>query len=310
MRIVLTDKELDINKFPADVKVNKISYKELDAFNHNSEVSVIAGSRAMAIKANQLEFPGLRFFQLTSAGFDGVPLEEFDVKGVIVSNAGSTYSVPIAETVVFGMLMMAKRLHANPNNRHIKIQRHYSEITELLNKKVMILGAGSIGTEIAKRLSGFGMTLYGYARKIGDRPYFDSIMCEREELKESIGNYDYIISTLPDNYNTRGFIDKELIGKMKNSAVIVSVGRKAVFDQDDLYEALRNKHIGGAVLDMFEKIPNPLTNKFRRLGNVIVLPGVAAISLEVNDRLKSFCSENILNVLESKTPVCIINEGK
>lgn len=309
MRIVLTDKELDVQQFPVDVKVNKISYKDIDSYNRNCEVVAIAGSRAMAIKANQLDIPMLQFFQLTSAGFDGVPLAELKAKGIKVANAGTTYSAPIAETVVFGMLSMAKKLHANPNNRHVKIQRHYCEITELLNKKVMIIGAGSIGTEIAKRLSGFDMTICGYAQRSGERPFFDSIVCGREELMQSIGEYDYIISTLPENETTNGFINKELIGNMKSSAVILNVGRQAVFNQDDLYEALKNKRISGAVLDMFEKIPNPLTNRFRRSGNVIVLPGVAAISQEVNERLKVFCSKNILRVLESKMPMCIISEG-
>ena len=195
MRIVLTDKDLDNSGFPSDVQVVKITYKTMDAYEHNSDVVAIAGSRAMAIKANKMDFPALKFFQLTSAGFDGVPLKELGQKGVRVANAGSTYSVPIAETVVMGMLLMAKRLHSNPNNRHAKIQRHYIEIRELYDKKVMILGAGSIGTEIAKRLSGFGMTVDGYAQSEGTRTYFNHVICGREVLLSVIGEYDYVIST-------------------------------------------------------------------------------------------------------------------
>ena len=125
-----------------------------------------------------------------------------------------------------------------------------------------------------------------------------------------MGNYDYIVSTLPDNHETKGFIDKEIISLMKKNAVIVNVGRKAVFNEADLYSALKNKQIGGAVLDMFEKLPNPITNKFRRLSNVIVLPGVAAISKEVNDRLKKHMSDNILSVLSGEMPKNMINEVK
>ena len=310
MRIVLTDKDLDNSVFPSDVQVIKITYKTMDAFDHNSDVVAIAGSRAMAIKAEKMNFHGLKFFQLTSTGFDGVPLEEFKNKGVMVANAGSTYSVPIAETVVLGVLLMAKKLHSNPNNRHVKIQRHYNEIQELSEKKVMILGAGSIGTEIAKRLSGFDMTVDGYAKSDRERSYFNRVICGRHELTEEIGNYDYVISTLPDNENTRGFFDKDLIGKMKQTSVIVNVGRKAVFKEDDLFAALKEKSIGGAVLDMFEHIPNPVTNRFRRLRNVIVLPGVAAISREVNRRLKMYCETNIVSAIEGKKVAGIVNEGE
>ena len=310
MRIVLTDKDLDNSFFSSDVQVIKITYKTMDAFDHNSDVIAIAGSRAIAIKAEKMDFHGLKFFQLTSAGYDGVPLENFKNKGVMVANAGSTYSVPIAETVVLGMLLMAKKLHSNPNNRHAKIQRHYNEIQELSEKKVMILGAGSIGTEIAKRLSGFDMTVDGYAQSDKERPYFNRVICGRQKLAEEIRNYDYVISTLPDNENTRGFFDKGLIGKMKQTSVIVNVGRKAVFKEDDLFTALKEKSIGGAVLDMFETIPNPITNRFRRLRNVIVLPGVSAISQEVNRRLKMYCETNIVSAIEGNKAVGIINEGE
>ena len=77
MRIVLTDKDLDSRGFPPDVQVTKITYKTMDAYDHNNNVVAIAASRAIAIKANKMNFPGLKLFQLTSAGFDGVPFEEF-----------------------------------------------------------------------------------------------------------------------------------------------------------------------------------------------------------------------------------------
>ena len=97
---------------------------------------------------------------------------------------------------------------------------------------------------------------------------------------------------------------------MKRTAVIVNVGRKAVFDQADFYLALKKKKIGGAVLDMFERLPNPITNKFRRLNNVVVLPGVAAISQEVNVRLKEHMYSNILASLQSNELKNIINGVK
>ena len=73
MKIVLSDKRLDTEKFPADVKVEYITYKTLDKYNQNPDVIAIVGSRAMAIKAAKMDLRGLKLFQLTSAGFDGVP---------------------------------------------------------------------------------------------------------------------------------------------------------------------------------------------------------------------------------------------
>lgn len=277
----------------------------------NESVIAIAGSRAMSIKCADIAFPALKLFQLTSAGFDGVPCDTYANKNIAVANAGNVYSVPIAETVVFGILQMAKKIRSNPNNRHFNILRGYDRyITELEHKKALIMGAGNIGTAIAQRLQGFGMIIDGYDPYCPPKPQYNIILKTKEELIENLNSYDYIISTLPDNDETKGFINNQLFDCMKRSAVLVNVGRKAVFNNADFYNALKTKKIGGAVLDMFEKIPNPLTNKFRRLKNVIILPGVAAISKEVNPRLKEHMAKNILAAINNEPLQNVINGVK
>jgi len=309
MRIVLSDKSLTGYLFPEDVIVNRISLKSLAAFEHNHEVVAIAGSRAIAKKVAGMNLPGLKLFQLTSAGFDGVPCEQFRKKGVDVTNAGSVYSGPIAETVIFGILYMAKRLHRNPNNRRLKVQRHYSQITEIAGKKILVMGAGNIGTAIASRLQGFEAQIDGYDPFCPEKPEYRRIIRDRAQLKQALSEYDYIVSTLPANQDTEGFINEELFSCMKKTAVIVNVGRNAVFNEKDFYRALKTKKIGGAVLDMFEKLPNPFTNPFRRLSNVVVLPGVAAISQEVNNRLKDHMYKNLLACMNGDTIQNVINRS-
>lgn len=307
MQIVLSDKDLKQEDLPEGVLVKRISYESIDTYEHNQNVVVISGSRAMAIKAANMNFPNLKLFQLTSAGFDGVPNDVYAKKGIAVANAGSVYSVPIAETVVFGILTMAKKLRNNPNNRHFKLQRHYSTITELADKNVLIMGAGNIGTAVADRLRGFEMQIDGYDPYCPEKEQYQSIWRSREELKENLPKYDYIVSTLPDNNETKKFINSEFFGEMKQTAVIINVGRRAVFDENDFYSALKSNIIGGAVLDMFERLPNPITNKFRRLRNVVVLPGVAAISTEVNIRLRSHIISNISSVINGTKIKNVIN---
>lgn len=310
MKLVLSDKIITNYNYPEDTTVKTVSYKELDEFNNNENVVAIAGSRAMAIKCAEMNLPSLKLFQLTSAGFDGVPTEKYAEKGIAVANAGTVYSAPIAETVVFGILQMAKKLRKNPNNRNFKIYRHYNQITELSGKRVLIMGAGNIGTAVADRLLGFDMDIHGYDPYCAEKSQYSKMLRNREDLKANLEKYDYIVSTLPDNDDTKGSINKELFDRMKKSAVIINVGRKAVFNENDFYVALKSKKIGGAVLDMFEKVPNPLTNKFRRLKNVIVLPGVSAISREVNDRLKDHMYKNIIASLKMEEITNVINGVK
>ncbi len=308
---ILTDKDLSVYNFGENTEVIKVTINDLDKFYGDDEVSVIAGSRAMAIKCAEMNLPSLKLFQLTSAGFDGVPCEKYAQKGIAVTNAGSVYSVPIAETVVFGILQMAKKIRKNPNNRRFNILRGYDRyITEVDGKKVLIMGAGNIGTAVADRLSGFGMEIDGYDPYCAEKEQYKRILRTKEDLKNNLNDYDYIVSTLPDNEDTKKFINKELFDCMKNTAVIVNVGRKAVFDNEDFYVALKSGTIGGAVLDMFEKIPNPVTNKFRRLKNVVILPGVAAISKEVNGRLKEHMAKNISACINGESLINVINGVK
>ena len=118
MRLILSDKDLSGYAFPEDVVYKRITEKELRFYEGNKEVTAIAGSRAMAIKAAGMELPALKLFQLTSAGFDYVPLNIYAEKNVAVANAGSVYSAPIAETVVFGILLIAKKLRKKQKIMH------------------------------------------------------------------------------------------------------------------------------------------------------------------------------------------------
>ena len=87
MQIVLSDKDLKQENLPEGVLVKKISYSSIDTYEHNQDVVAISGSRAMAIKAANMDFPNLKLFQLTSAGFDGVPNDVYAKKGIAVANA-------------------------------------------------------------------------------------------------------------------------------------------------------------------------------------------------------------------------------
>lgn len=310
MDIILSDNKLMKFLSRDNIKVEFVTPSNVSRFKNKNNVFAVVGSRALAIATAKVNLPCLKLVQLTSAGYDGVPCQEFANRGVIVSNVGTIYSAPIAETVIFGMLLIAKRLHKNPKNRTFKMYRHYSYITEIKGKKVLILGTGNIGTAIAERLQGFDAVVDGYDKVLLTRPQYSQVICDRNKLLDIIGEYDYIISTLPDNDETRGFIDKRMIDNMSENAVFINVGRKTVFSYEDMFHALKYKRIKCAVLDMFEVFPNPFSNKFRRLPNVIVLPGVAAISQEVNERLTQHVAQNIEAIICNKAISNVINGVK
>ncbi|OUO70297.1 NAD(P)-dependent oxidoreductase [Thomasclavelia spiroformis] len=310
MRLILSDRKIKSERIGNDIKIQKININTLKNFDNNSNVVAIVGSRAIAKKAINMKLPNLRLFQLTSAGFDGVPILKYREKNIDVCNAGAVYSNPIAETVVYGMLQIAKKYWKNPNNHIFRPFRKYKYITELDSKRVLIMGCGNIGTAIAKRLIGFNMSIDGYDPYCEKKNEYIYIIRNRDTLINKINQYDYIISTLPDTKETNGFIDKSVLNNMSPNAVIINVGRKTVFNEKDLYQILKSKKIKGAVLDMFQKVPNPITNKFRRLKNTIVMPGVSAISQEVNINLTNVILDNLVKVLNNDEPKYIINKRR
>ena len=93
--------------------------------------------------------------------------------------------------------------------------------------------------------------------------------------------------------STEGMLCKAWFDLMKKTVTIVNVGRKKLINDHDLIAFLKENKDATAVLDMFEKVPNPFTNPYRRLSNVLVLPGVTAISQEINMKLSALISENM-----------------
>lgn len=260
--------------------------------NHLTDVTMAIASRAFAKYLLGIIPPHLKCIQLTSAGFEGVDIKLAKERGIIVCNAANVYNVGMAEFVVYAMLMRAKRYNHSIKNRHLRPLRNYCYITELSGKTVGILGAGNIGGQIAKRLQAFDMRVLGYDLRTDDRPYFEEIF-NQDRLQEFLSQCDYIVNCMPLLPSTEGLLCKRWFDLMKADVTIVNVGRKKMINDRDLIHFLKSNRDATAILDMFEKVPNPITNPYRRLSNVLVLPGVTAISREIDEKLAALCKTNI-----------------
>ena len=302
--MILTDNKKIAAKFP---HITYVQERNLVKFNARTDIQIIVCSRGFVNAVLKTQLPNLRFIQLLSAGYEGVDLDECTRKGIQVSNAANVYSVGMAEFVVLCILQSAKRYNASIHNNRIRLLRNYKFITELAGKSVMILGVGGIGGEVAKRLKAFDMNVYGFARQTREKANFDRIIHIKEELKDLLGQSDYVVSTLPDNVEIVGFLDKEILRCLKERVTIVNVGRRKVFNEDDLFAFMKNNKQATAFLDMFEKLPNPITNRFRRLGNVCVLPGVTAISQEIDTKLYELVESNIIRIANNELPINVLN---
>lgn len=289
MKIILTS---DIRKCPKIEGVRIVSADTIATYDGNPDVVALICSRDVAQKCQHLNLPNLKLIQLFSAGYDGIDPKLLKSKGVALCNAANVYNVGMAEFVVYSMLMSAKRYNKGIKNRLLRPLRNYRYITELAGKTVGILGAGNIGGQIAKRLEAFDMNVWGYDIVDTPRQHFSKIYTP-ETKNDLLQSSDYIVNCMPLFKATESLIDKEWFAHMKKDVTIVNVGRKQIFNNSDFISFLKSNKDATAVLDMFEKCPNPFTNPFRRLSNVLVLPGVTAISQEINQKLKTLIQDNL-----------------
>ena len=217
------------------------------------------------------QFRSLKYIQLTSAGFDRVPMDYIKQHGIEIHNARGVYSVPMAEFALTGILQLVKQSRFFYENQKQHIWEKSRTLGELAGKTAVIVGAGNIGSEVAKRLKAFDVTVVGIDITTDQRPYFDKIKLFNN-LDEQLKAADIIVLTLPLTDDTKGMFDKSKFDLMKNSCIFVNIARGQLVVENDLIDALNNKKISGAVLDVFETEPLEKTSPLWDMDNVIITP--------------------------------------
>lgn len=216
--------------------------------------NVIAGSIDIDLKKPQ-QYPNLKLIQLYSAGFDSVGIEDAKAHGIKVCNARGAYSVQIAEYVVWKLLDVYKNVRVYEKSQQETNWNRDEHMVSLVNQKVAILGTGSIGQEVAKRLVPFQVELIGFNTSGRlDTPFHKAYPLNT--LTEQINDYDVVIVCLPLNNDTQHLFNKEMLLKMKETATLINIGRGPIVSEEALVSVLDN-HLRGVVLDVFETEPLP-----------------------------------------------------
>lgn len=243
---------------------------------------------------------GLRFVQATAAGAGQqvrrAELTADELERVEISSASGVHAVPLAEWSIFGLLAFTKQL---PRLRRDAIERRWGHypLDELRGRTLLVVGVGAIGLEVARLASAFGMRVVGVKRDADEKlPYVDSVH-PPEQLRALVGDAHAIVVTLPLTDETRGLIDHETVGRMRDGAVFVNVGRGKVVDEEALIEALRSGKLAGAALDVTAKEPLPADSPLWELENVIISPHTAALSWHENERIVELFAENLRRYL-------------
>jgi len=245
------------------------------------------------------QMKSLKWIQLSSIGIDQLPKEELKDRHIIVTNNQGGYSKPMGEWIVLSILEILKNKKAIYKNQENKKWKMYKNLLELVDKKVLFLGTGTIAREGAKRLQGFECVIHGVNTSGHDADYFDKVF-ETTQVNQIISDYDVVVSTLPKVEATQHFIDKDLMHLMKDDVVLVNVSRGEVIDEKALIEALENDRFLGVNLDVFKNEPLDESSKLWDFERVYISSHNSWISERRNERRLDTILENMKRYSENE----------
>lgn len=235
----------------------------------------------------------LDLFACTFAGTDHVPLDRIAEEDVAVTNAGGIHAPGIAEQAIGNMLVFARRLHEGWRRKQNAEWRHFQS-HELAGSTVAIVGLGSIGQAVARRLEGFDVDTVGvrYTPSKGG-PTDDVVGFDGEAVHEALSRSEYVVVACPLTETTRGLVGEAELATMPTDAVLVNAARGAIVDTDALVAALRSNKVRGAALDVTDPEPLPADHPLWTLENCLLTPHTGGHTPKHWDRLADIVARNL-----------------
>ena len=250
---------------------------------------------------------------LAVVGRAGVGLDNIDVDyasqaGILVTCTPDQNAISVAEISIGLMLSLARLI---PAANHDTKSRHWNRQQfvgmELYRKTLGIVGAGKIGYLTAKRAQAFGMKIVAYDPFLSqDNVLLSELNADLVELDELLSRADIVSCHLPATPQTIGLLNRARFRKMKPTAYFINTARGEVVCEADLLQALKEKTIAGAALDVRAQEPPP-AGELELLPNVILTPHIAAFTHEAQERVTRAVCEDIARVLEGKPAQNAVN---
>ena len=292
-------------------KNNKFQYEVIEDLSKKNLISKLPAFDGITLRRGKIDAEilekckNLKVISRHGVGYDNVDIKFLKKNNITLLVTATTASVSPAEHIMFMILNISKGKNfydqAVRNGKfesimHMKNNNNF----ELSNKKILIVGFGRIGRKLIKRCLGFEMKVYAYD------PFVDKRIIESfggikvDDLNKSLKEIDILSLSVPLTEKTHNMINLEKMKIMKKSAVIINTSRGGVVNERDLNEALNNKIIYGAGLDVFEKEPPTNANPLLTNENVLLSPHAATFTEECLSKMSIETVQNIINFFENK----------
>lgn len=258
--------------------------------------------------------PQLKAIATMSVGFDHIDTKVCKEKNIPVSNTPDVSTDSVAELTVTLLLASGRRL-MDAATAIIKGEWVHSWSPlwlcgqGLLNATVGIVGMGRIGQGVMKRLLPFGVSKVLYFDVFHPIKPAEEMGAQYVEFEELVKQSDFIVAMCNLSEQTRNLFNKKAFDLMKPTAVFVNTSRGGVVNQEDLFDALKNKKIRAAGLDVMVPEPLPKDHPLTTLDNIILTPHVGSAEVSVRVKMATLAAENILAVLDGKPMVSPVPLG-
>jgi len=252
--------------------------------------------------------PRLRAVVVHGTGTDLVPLASASARGVVVANLPGINAQSVAEYCAMAMLMLARGIlsivESLKKNTWDEARRLGAGAHEIAGMTLGIVGVGEIGGRLARiARHGFGMRVLGHQRRLDRLPS----EAEPADLDALLAKSDFVVLACPLTRQTRYLMNQESISRMKSTAWLINIGRGAVVQEEALLEALREKRIAGAMLDVYEHYRLAPGHPLFALDNVILTPHLAAVTRESRARASVAAADEMLRILRGERPRNLVN---
>lgn len=249
--------------------------------------------------------PHVQWIQATSAGIGQlVKRWQYHIRlpNTIMTTARGIHAQPLAEFCVMAMTLFSRRLFTMLGDQKIKHWQRFAG-TDLAGRTLLIVGVGAVGQEVARFARALGMFVTGIKRRVSgfnptdlnlDRLYPPS------ELHMALKSADFLVLCAPHTDKTDSLIGTVELALLPPGAILINIGRGALVDEAALANAVKNRHLGGACLDVFANEPLYKNSPLWEMPNVLISPHSASTSDRENFRLTDLFCDNLNRFLADK----------
>jgi len=220
--------------------------------------------------------------------------------GIILHNAAGYAVHAVSELAIGLMIALLRRIVSADATVRAAGDNRELVGNEMFNKTLGVIGCGAIGLQVARLGNAFGCQVLGFERHV---LRIDDVAIEQVELDELLNRSDIVSLHLPLTIETRGFIGREQLARMKRSAILINTARGPVVDQSALIEALHQNRLAGAGIDVFDtEPPLPTKHPILKAPNTVLLPHIGFETVEALSAKAGIALHHLENFLNGRGP--------